>query len=96
MSKTDLILNDKHFEVMVAIENGATIYGYADAVLLREVQKVDESLLTIVSLKDLEEITGETFNGAEQLPYFGAILTRKGEKLLENMRKIGDEGGQET
>ncbi|MBD1379164.1 hypothetical protein [Metabacillus arenae] len=78
------MLKQEHYEVMKAVKDGATIYGYVDAKRLREVQKFDSELIEIIGLKDLEEITGEEYNGAEQLPYFGAILTGKGKEVLNN------------
>lgn len=76
-------LSKKHFEIMKDIEGGATIWGYVEAKLIREIQRYNETLVHIVDIPELEEITGEEFDGAKQMPYFGAILTEKGKQLLK-------------
>lgn len=77
-------MNKEHFAMMKAVKNGATIYGLYDAQLLREVQKYDKELITIIDdMNQLEYILGYELEGAKQLPYFGAILTKKGKKYLK-------------
>ncbi|MGG3803142.1 hypothetical protein [Metabacillus fastidiosus] len=78
------MLKQEHFEVMEAVKEGATVYSYLDAKRLREIHNHNSELIHIVGLKELEVITNTKFNGAEQLPYFGAILTEKGKEVLEN------------
>lgn len=77
------MLNTNHLSVMNEVREGATIWGYIEAKLLREVQQFDENLIDILEITDVEKITGEVFDGAKQLPYFGAILTDKGKTLLQ-------------
>lgn len=78
------MLSQKHFEVMKDVLNGGTVYGYVEAKLLREVQRYDPELIHIIdNMEELERITGETYSGVERLPYFGAILTDRGKKLLK-------------
>ncbi|MCR6108671.1 hypothetical protein HXA34_20460 [Salipaludibacillus agaradhaerens] len=78
------MLNSKHIEEMRGIEEGATIWGYVNAKLLREVQRFDHELITVVSVKELEVIENTTYDGSGKLPYFGAILTKKGKEFLES------------
>lgn len=83
-------LTEEHLKIMKAVKNGATIYGFYDAKLLREVQKYDKDFITIIdNIEKLEYILGYKLDGAKQLPYFGAILTKKGKKYLkENVVSI--------
>ncbi|GAA0471797.1 hypothetical protein [Alkalibacillus silvisoli] len=77
------MLNKEHLSEMKGIENGATIWGYKNAKLLREVQRFDSELLTIIDdLQELERIENKVYDGAKQLPYFGAILSEKGKEFL--------------
>lgn len=76
-------LSEEHFKVMHAVRDGATIWGYYEAMKLREVQNFNQELITIVGIADLERIIGLEFDGAKRMPYFGAILTRKGKEFLE-------------
>lgn len=55
------MLKQEHYEVMEAVKDGATIFGYVDALRLREVQRFDEDLIDIVGLKELEVITNTKF-----------------------------------
>ncbi|PAF27423.1 hypothetical protein CHH61_03610 [Shouchella clausii] len=71
---------------MGTIENGATIWGYKEARLLREVQKFHSEFVDIIGLHELEQVTGEKFDGADQLPYFGAILTGMGREFIRVVR----------
>lgn len=80
-------MNPKHLEVMKGIENGATVWSYVDAKLLREIQVYDDKLLVIIDdLEELAQIEGKTYDGAKQLPYFGAILTEKGKQALLDLK----------
>lgn len=77
-------LTEKHFEVMEAVEDGATIWAYAEAKLLRELQQYNPNYITIIdNLDELARIEGKKFNGADKLPYFGAILTDGGKRFLD-------------
>lgn len=77
-------LTEKHLQAMKEVEEGATIYGYGHARLLREVQMHDASLIDIIDdISQLEKIVGRVFDGAKKIPYFGAILTPKGKKFIQ-------------
>ncbi|WP_242247807.1 hypothetical protein [Bacillus cereus group sp. BfR-BA-01328] len=76
-------LQANHIQALREIDGGATIFDFFLAKDLREVQKVDTELLTIVdNMNELSKITGITYNGVERLPYFGAILTQKGKDVI--------------
>ena len=85
-------LSKEHLEIMFKIQDGATIFGFKEAKLLREVEQYDKSLINIISnMKDLEKIVGNEKNLYDNknpktghLAYFGAILTNKGWKWLES------------
>ena len=81
------MLKAKHFEVMKAVRNGATIWGLREAKLIREVQRYDPELVEIIKLQELEEIEGVEYDGAGRVPYFGAILTEKGKEFLREGNK---------
>ena len=94
----EIILNEEHLKTMFLIQNGATIFGLKEAILIREVEKYDKSLINIISnIKELEEILGnkkDLYDNKNpktgRLAYFGAILTEKGKKWLDNeCRKRG-------
>lgn len=69
---------------MKDITGGATIFSHTLATRLREVEKFDSDLIHIIQdLEELEAVSGDTFSGDEQLPYFGAILTKKGERFIQ-------------
>lgn len=82
-------LTKNHMQALLQIEGGATIYDYTLAKTLREVQKIDWRLLTIVDdIEELERITGEKYSGVEKVPYFGACLSEKGKKFVEEIKEI--------
>lgn len=93
MSKADEIkeLTKEHLENMFLIQDGATIFGLKEATLLREVEKYNKSLITIIdNMKVLEKIVGSEKDLYDNknpktghLAYFGAILTDKGKKWLD-------------
>lgn len=87
-----MALTDKHLEAMEFVINGATIWGYSEAKILREVQQFNDKLIHILNIKELEKVVGYEFDGAKQMPYFGAILTGAGRKFLDDTgRKFLDE-----
>lgn len=65
-------LTSKHKEAMRQVINGGDVFDYGLARLLREVQRVDKSLIKIGKAK------GDYGDGSGREPYFGAILTAKG------------------
>ncbi len=88
-------LSKNHLQIMKDIGEGATIWGFMEAHLLREVQAFDPSFVKLVPLDELEQydpsIAGLT--GADQLPYFGAVLTSDGFAYLDrNKNKLSEEG----
>lgn len=93
-------LSKEHLKLMFKVSEGATIFGYTEAKLLREVERYDKNLITIISnMKELQKIVGnekELFDNKNpktgHLAYFGAILTEKGQEWLNkecNKRGIG-------
>lgn len=92
-------LSDDHIEVMKQCENGATIWGFETARLLREVQAFDWTLIRISNWKDcikfdpqLKRLTASELE--ERSPYFYAVLTMKGNitvmEGLKNEQTKGD------
>lgn len=83
-------LSKKHLELMFLVKDGATIFGYNQAKMLREVEKYDNSLITIISnMEELEKIVGNEEDLYDNknpktghLAYFGATLTDKGSEWL--------------
>jgi hypothetical protein len=64
-------LTNAHKLAMAAVKNGADVFSYQAALLLREVERNNPELITIVPAKS--DIPGE-----QQQPYFGARLTAAG------------------
>ena len=81
------MLSKDNYTVMEMIKNGATILHYSVAKNVREIQDFDRGLVTIINISDLEEVTGEMYTGIERVPYFGAILTDKGVKVLQEYKE---------
>ncbi len=85
-------LSEEHLKIMFLIQNGATIFDLKKAKLLREVQQYNNTLITIIdNMKELEIIVGnekDLYDNKDpktgHLAYFGAILTDKGKKWLNN------------
>lgn len=75
-------MRKEHFDLMEQIAFGATIWDREEAKLIREIEQYDPELIEIIPVEELEKITGERYDGAQQIPYFGAILTAKGWNLL--------------
>ncbi|MBH8609089.1 hypothetical protein [Thermoactinomyces sp. CICC 10521] len=75
-------MRKEHFDLMERIAFGATIWDREEAKLIREIEQYDPELVEIIPVEELEKITGERYDGAQQIPYFGAILTAKGWNLL--------------
>lgn len=72
-------LTKAHYEEIIGIEHGADIMGYMNAKRLREVEATEPSFIVIT------EVMGD-YDGAGQLPYFGAIATKTG--LLFARRRL--------
>jgi hypothetical protein len=67
----EIKLTKEHFQEVMAVQNGADVFGYRNAKLLREVEKVKPEWINIVPAQ------GE-YNPVGKLPYFGCIATSKG------------------
>lgn len=86
------ILSEEHLQTMFLTQEGATIFGLKEAKLLREVEQYDNSLINIISnIEELQKIVGNEKDLYDNknpktghLAYFGAILTEKGKKWLDN------------
>ena len=79
MPKTQVItraLTAEQREAMRAVWNGADVYSYAVALRLREVQRLFPGFV------DIGRAMCAPVNGAEQQPYFGAILTAAGKSAI--------------
>lgn len=72
-------LTDAHYEAMRAVTNGADVFSYVTARLLREVEATKPAFITVT------DAMGD-YNPVGQLPYFGAILTGKGKDALKARR----------
>lgn len=70
-------------KLIKALKNGCTVWGLAEAKAIRELQREHPDWIDIISnMDELEQITGQHYDGAGHLPYFGAILTAEGKKNL--------------
>ncbi|MCY7774927.1 hypothetical protein MOE70_19960 [Bacillus licheniformis] len=80
-------LTQEHLEIMKDIGKGATIWGYTEAKLLREVQLFDPAFIKIVSLDELGKYdpSVKELTGAEKLPYFGAVLMPDGFAYIKRL-----------
>jgi hypothetical protein len=70
------IITEQTKTVMRAIENGADIYGYGDAVILRQLAKESPEMVEITRAKMYKG------DGTTQMPYFGAMLTHAGKAAI--------------
>ena len=74
-------------KLIADLETGCTVWGRVDAGEIRRLQKEHPDWVDIVdNLDELESITGKTFDGTKQLPYFGAILTGKGKANIDKLQ----------
>mgnify|MGYP001563052022 CR=1 FL=1 len=74
-------LTGEEMKVMRLIANGADIWGFYEAGILRRVERDFPLLITIT------KATNAPKDGAKQQPYFGAILTPTGLKRLRIKRR---------
>lgn len=73
-------MNEK---LLKELKNGVTVWSPIIAKEIREFQKEHPTWIDVIDNMDkLERILGTTFDGAGQLPYFGAILTDEGKANL--------------
>lgn len=68
-----MILTQDHKDVLKEVENGADVWGRAEAVLLRECEK--DGLVEICEA--MADVPGE-----KRQPFFGCIITTKGKAAL--------------
>lgn len=70
-------LNKAEIQVLRLIKDGADIHDYMVAKLLRRIDTLHPGLISIGQLRMYRG------DGTDRMPYFGAILTAKGRKLLK-------------
>lgn len=63
------------------IKNGATVFGEKEAQQIKELSEIYPGAIKLIPVSELEEIECKIFQNG-RLAYFGAILTKKGKKLL--------------
>lgn len=68
-------MDDKFISNLI---NGCTIWGRYEAGIIRQIEAKYPKWINVIELDELEKILGKEFDGAKQLPYFGAILTGNG------------------
>lgn len=66
----------EHKKAMEEVANGADVYDYYTAKLLREVEKGKPALIEITKPMMYKG------DGTDRMPYFGAILTNKGRETI--------------
>ncbi len=76
-------LTPKQLSLMRAIEQGADIWSHSLAIQLRELQKIVPEYLHIGPAMMADNIPGK-----EQQPYFGAILSDEGERVLHEYEDL--------
>ena len=79
MTQRKLTVEEK--KVMRQIANGADIWEYYEARIIRGIERDLPSLVTITKAMNAPE------DGAQRQPYFGAILTPAGLKAIGLRRK---------
>lgn len=67
-------MTSAHKDAVLSVRNGADVRSYALAKLLREVEATKPEYI------DIGPCQMGPYDGAGQLPYFGAIATAKGKK----------------
>ena len=79
-------LTKEHLINMFYAKDGVTVFSRPIAKRLRDIQKLDKDLIDIIdNIEKLEYITGEKYDGASEMPFFGAILTDKGKMFSEKL-----------
>lgn len=74
-------LSDNELNAMRAVADGADVYSYAMAILLRRVERYYPEFIRITKAQLAPE------DGAQVQPYFGAILTQEGKAVLGKPEK---------
>lgn len=77
-------LTPEQYHLLLQCIEGAIIWGYQEAVMLRELERICPGVIRIVSVDELERETGRCFHGEGQTPYFGAVLSKLGREQLKN------------
>ena len=71
------MLTNEQIEILRKIKSGADIYDYMTAKILRTIEKNFPSLICITKPMMYQG------DGTDQMPYFGAILTKDGKKAIK-------------
>lgn len=79
-------IRQEHVEAMTRVLYGGDIYDLKTATLLREVKRVRPKFI------DIGEPMGAPADGAKRQPYFGAMLTGKGQLFLQDWKGENREG----
>lgn len=81
MSAVDVLANLTHEEiaVLIDVQDGADVWGYPEAKLLRSIQQKAPDLINIG--KALESVPGHM-----RQPYFGCIATSKARRALARVQ----------
>lgn len=76
-------------DMLIKCRSGVTVYGLNEARILRAIDEAipTHGFIEILSLKELEDVLEVKFDGAEWLPYFGAVITDAGEEWLSKNKK---------
>jgi hypothetical protein len=74
-------LSNEQISALKQVIGGADVFGYSLAKSLREIEKIAPELIYICDRQG-------DYKGYEQLPYFGAIVTKSGIEYLKNIKEI--------
>lgn len=74
---TETKLTAEEIQAINAVGMGADVYAYGLAVTLRGIEKNHPGLVMIV------EPQAYTGDGTDQMPYFGCVATKKGQRVAQ-------------
>lgn len=69
-------LEQRHYRLLLDLQNGADIIGYGEAIRCREIEKIKPKYI------DITRCMGE-YGPTDRLPYFGAISTKAGARAAQ-------------
>jgi hypothetical protein len=75
-----IALTPDQLRVLGLAEGGADVWGYTEAMAVREIRRLHPQLIRIVKPR------GAPKDGAQQQPYFGVIAKKAGRDLLAQFR----------